>query len=64
MRRIQASLLVLLLTLPMAGCDLIGDVLEFGFWTLLILIGLIVLAGWGIKRALGRRNPPPPPPQR
>ena len=61
MRRIQASLLVLLLTLPMAGCDLVGDILAFGFWTIVILIALIALIIWAIKRSFGRRNPPPPP---
>lgn len=61
MRRIRASLLVLLLTLPIAACELIGDVLAFGFWTILILIALIALVIWAIKRSIGRRNPPPPP---
>lgn len=59
MRRFQSMLFVLLLTVPMAGCDLLGDLLEFGFWTLLILIAIIVLIGWAIRSALGRRNPPP-----
>ena len=62
MRRVQAILLVLLLTLPMTGCELVGDLLEFGFWVILIFIGLIVLVGWLLKRAFSRRTPPPPPP--
>ena len=62
MRRIQAILFVLLLTLPMTGCELIGDLLEFGFWVIIVFIGLIVLIGWLLKRAFGRRTPPPPPP--
>ena len=55
---------ILALTLFMAGCDLIGDVLEFGFWAILIIIGLVVLVVWLIARSLGgrRRNPPPPRP--
>lgn len=57
MRRIPAVLLVLLFTLPMAGCDLVGDILEFGFWTILILVAVIVLIGWAIKRSFGRRGP-------
>lgn len=59
MRRIQAILLVLLLTLPMAGCELIGDLLEFGFWVILIFIGLLVLLGWALRKAFRRRPPPP-----
>ena len=62
MRRIQAILIVLLLTVPIAGCELIGDLLEFGFWVILIFVGLIVLVGWLLKRSFGRRTPPPPPP--
>ena len=59
MRRIQAILLVLLLTLPMAGCDLVGDLFEFGFWAILIIIGLLVLLGWALRKAFTRRPPPP-----
>lgn len=53
---------ILAVTLFMAGCDLIGDVLEFGFWAILIIIGLVVLVIWLIARSLSgrRRNPPPP----
>ncbi|MBW3552416.1 MAG: hypothetical protein KY466_02835 [Gemmatimonadetes bacterium] len=54
---------ILALTLLMAGCDLIGDVLEFGFWTILIIVGLVVLVIWLVARSLtGRRRTPPPPP--
>ena len=64
MRRLQAVLLVLLLTLPMAGCELIGNLIEFGLWVLLIFVALIVLLVWALRRAFGRRTPPPPPPGR
>jgi len=64
MRRIQAIALVLLLTLPLASCELIGDLLEFSMWVILIFIGLIVLLAWALRRAMGRRRPPPPPPGR
>lgn len=64
MRRIQALALVLLLTLPISGCELIGDLLQFGMWVILIFIGLIVLASWALRRAFRRRTPPPPPPGR
>ena len=61
--RISRVLPILALTLMMAGCELVGDVLEFGFWAILIIIGLVVLVVWLIARSLGgrRRNPPPPP---
>jgi hypothetical protein len=53
-------LVLLLLTLPAGGCDLVGDLLEFGFWMIIILILLVVLLIWGGLRALrgGRRRPP------
>ncbi|WP_276496205.1 hypothetical protein [Pontibacter litorisediminis] len=37
------GLLFLLLSLTLSGCDLVGDVLEFGFWTAAIIIGILVL---------------------
>ncbi|RDV16362.1 hypothetical protein DXT99_03940 [Pontibacter diazotrophicus] len=37
------SLLFLLFTLTLSSCDFVGDVLEFGFWTILILIGIVLL---------------------
>ena len=61
MRRFQAIALVLLLTIPLAGCELVGDLLEFGFWVIVIFIGLLVLLGWALRRAFRRRPPPPPP---
>jgi len=61
MRKIQAALLLLLITLPLSGCELIGDLVEFGVWVALIFIALIVLVAWGIRRAFARRTPPPPP---
>ena len=61
MRRLQALALVLLLTLPIAGCELIGDLIQIGFWMIVIFVGLIVLAVWALRRAFRRRPPPPPP---
>lgn len=45
------ELVMLFLMVTLTGCDLVGDVLEFGFWTLLILV-LVVggLAVWIFKR--------------
>lgn len=59
-KRYPGMLLVLLLTLPVGGCDLVGDILEFGFWMIIILILLVVLLIWGLMRVLrgGRRGPP------
>lgn len=59
MRRIQAILLVLLLTVPMAGCELIGDLLELSLWVILIFVALLVLLGWALRKAFRRRPPPP-----
>ena len=68
MRRATTLTLALVLSLSTAGCELVGDVLEFGFWALVIL-GLIVFgAAWGLFRVIarkGRRGGPadrrPPP---
>ena len=59
MSRIQAILVVLLLSLPMAGCELIGDLLEFGLWVILIFVGILILLGWALRKAFRRRPPPP-----
>lgn len=60
---ISRVLPLLALTLFVAGCDLVGDVLEFGFWVIVIIVGLIVLLIWWAAKKLGgaRRGPPPPP---
>lgn len=34
---------LLLLAFSLTGCDLVGDVLEFSLWTLLIVVVIIVL---------------------
>lgn len=62
MNRSLTAFLLLLLTLPMSGCDLVGDILEFGFWVLVILIGIVVLLVWAIVRMLrgGTRGPREP----
>ena len=54
----KRALPLLLLTLGLAGCDLVGAVFKAGFWTAVILIVLILLLiGW-VARAAGRRGPP------
>jgi hypothetical protein len=47
-------LLFVFLSLSMSGCELVGDILEFGFWTAIIIIVLVVLVIVGIIRALRR----------
>lgn len=44
------SLLFLFFSLTLSGCDLIGDVLEFGFWTAIIIIGILVLIVYFVAR--------------
>lgn len=51
MGRIPWMMLVLLVTIGLGGCDLVGDVLEFGFWTLLIVVVVVVaLVVWIFKK--------------
>lgn len=49
------SLIFLLFTLTLSSCDLVGDVLEFGFWTALIIIGILILIVYFILRMFRRR---------
>ena len=58
MRRLHAILLVLLLTLPIAGCELIGDLIQFGFWMIVIFIAFIAAVIWALRRSFRRRPPP------
>ena len=47
--------LLLVLTLPIAGCGLIGGIFKAGFWTAIVVIVLIVgLIGFVAR---GRRGP-------
>lgn len=51
MHRLPLLLLLMLVTLSVSGCDLVGDVLEFGFWALLITFVLVVaLVVWIFKK--------------
>ena len=59
MKRLVPTALILILTLSIGGCDLVGDILEFGFWMLVILIVVIALLVWALARLLrGRRRGP------
>lgn len=51
MNRLPLVVLVLVLTLSLSSCDLVGDVLEFGFWLILISVILVVaLVIWLFKK--------------
>lgn len=51
MGRLPLVILSLLLTFTLSGCDLVGDVLEFGFWAMLIVVILVVaLVVWILKK--------------
>ena len=56
MKRYLGTFLVLLLTLPTGGCDLVGDIIEFGFWAIVILIAIVVLLGWALVRMVRGRD--------
>ena len=48
-------LLLLLLTLPVAACGLVGGIFKAGFWTAVIVVVLIVALVGFVAR--GRRGP-------
>jgi uncharacterized membrane protein len=48
------TLLFVLLATTMSGCELVGDILEFGFWAGVIIVVVIILIIVGIFRALRR----------
>ena len=49
------------MTLLLGGCDLVGDILEFGFWAAVIIVLLIVALVWWAARRIGRSRRRPPP---
>ena len=45
------TFLLVFLALGMSGCDLVGDIFEFGFWVAIIVIALIVgLVVWLFRK--------------
>ena len=57
--RMRRLLPLLLLTLGLGGCTVVGGIFKAGFWTAIVLVVLVLLAvGW-IARGVGRRGPPP-----
>lgn len=64
MRRLLQLSLILPLTLGLSACELVGDILEIGFWAGIIVVALIIGLLWGLVRMLrgGRDRRPPPAP--
>lgn len=56
MNRLLTLLSVLLLALGTGGCDLVGDIIEFGFWLIVILVVVVMLLGWGLIRMIRGRS--------
>ena len=50
--------LLLVLTLGLQGCEVVGAIFRAGFWTAIALVLLIVVMGAWIARTAGRRRPP------
>ena len=51
MNRLLPMVLLLAVTLGLSGCELVGDVLEFGFWAVLIVIVLVIaLVVWIFRK--------------
>ena len=49
---------LLLVVVAVSGCELAGDILEFGFWTGVVIVVVVVAIIWAIARAMkGRRRP-------
>lgn len=49
--RLFASLLLLLV---LGSCELVGDVIEFGFWLGVVVVVVVVALIWGLMRMLKR----------
>lgn len=60
--RVSHVLPLLALSLLVSGCELVGDLLEFGFWAVVIIALVIVALILWVARKLRRprRGPPPP----
>jgi FtsH-binding integral membrane protein len=50
-RRLTSFLLVIVAAFTMSGCELIGDVLQFGVWLgVIIVVVVIALVLWIIRK--------------
>lgn len=47
------SLLIIILSLSLTGCELVGDIFEAGMWTAVIIIVLVIVLVMWIVRKLG-----------
>ena len=59
MKNIRAilSLVFILIAFSISGCELVGDIMEFTFWsTLIIVVLVILLIMWIIRKLRGPRN--------
>lgn len=54
MIRIPHLLVILLVSVSLAGCEAVWDVFRAGLWVGIVLLGLIVFAIWAIIRSLRR----------
>lgn len=51
MTRSPLAVVLLLFVLSLSSCDFVGDVIEFSFWTMLIIVVLLVaLVVWIFKK--------------
>jgi hypothetical protein len=57
MKRITPLFALALLTLPLAGCELIGGIFKAGIWTGVILVAVAIFAFVGLVKMLGGRRP-------
>lgn len=64
MRRLPALAFTLALALSTAGCELIVDIFQVGFWMGVIIVLLVVGLIWWIARLVtGRRDDTRTPPE-
>lgn len=55
MKRIQPLLVIMLASMLMASCELVGDILEVGMWLgIIIVVAVIALVYWLLKKIRGR----------
>lgn len=54
--RVYLMTLLILLTVTLSSCEVVGDIFEAGMWTALIIIVIIVLIiVWIFRKFTGRR---------
>ena len=52
--RVYLMTLLVLLTLTLSSCELVGDIFEAGMWTAVIIIVVVVLLiGWLLRKFRG-----------